>query len=223
MDNLAGPNWIGMDLWCLYEAAFLLCGEPPPSDEQFDRDFESGGMPAIVFRGLKDAIIDGKIELKGTFSKRPKHLRLKPADAVSWARSWEGAQGYSIPPELDAAFPHGTESKTEAGSQGGQPENTTTKRNRNEFEITNLLNAPERLDDWFEAISDMAEAFYKEFGSLPNEPQAWGRLSTMPPEGYSIKPGTNNGMDNLEMPGTAPLTKSAFSRRWKKYTANKSL
>ncbi|PPD44363.1 MAG: hypothetical protein CTY16_12020 [Methylobacter sp.] len=83
------------------------------------------------------------------------------------------------------------------------------------------LNAPARQDDWFDAISDMMEAFVNEFGKMPNETQAWGMLSDRPPVGYIINKGQDKGEDCLKMPGTKPLSQSSFSKRWTKYTADK--
>ena len=88
---------------------------------------------------------------------------------------------------------------------------------------TNLLKAPARQDDWFELINDMTTAFYNDFGELPNQAQAWGRLCTSPPSGYTVTTGKDKGgEDCLKMPGTKPLPKNAFYKRWNKYTANKS-
>jgi len=91
----------------------------------------------------------------------------------------------------------------------------------NEIKSTNLLNAPERQDGWFEVIADMTKLFHDKHNKIPNETQAWGQLWTTPPEGYAIKIGKDRGEDCLIMPGEKSLSKSQFQKRWKNYTALK--
>jgi hypothetical protein len=67
----------------------------------------------------------------------------------------------------------------------------------------------------------MVREFHKQNGKRPNEVQAWGQLWTSPPVGYSITTSTDKGKkDCLNMPSVNPLSKSAFIKRWKKYTDN---
>lgn len=58
---------------------------------------------------------------------------------------------------------------------------------------SNLLNKPQRADDWFEAISDMANSYFDEHNELPNKSQAWANLCDNPPHGYSISKGIDWG------------------------------
>lgn len=120
--------------------------------------------------------------------------------------------------EIDQAKPIESELKAEAIEDGG----LDSKENTNDIAASALLKLPSRQDDWVDVISDMATAFYAEFGKLPNESQAWGRLCTAPPNGYEIKIGKDKGEGCLEMPGVKPLGKRAFGERWKKYTATSS-
>jgi len=68
----------------------------------------------------------------------------------------------------------------------------------------------------------MTRAFYSENNCIPNEHQAWIRLYKTPPDNYGIESGKDKGgEDCLTMPTENPLSKSAFTKRWNKYTANK--
>ena len=90
----------------------------------------------------------------------------------------------------------------------------------NDCDFSGFLKIPSRIDDWFCVIDDMVKIFYSQHGKPPNETQAWGQLWTTPPAGYSITASTERGEDCLKMPGVSPLSKSAFSKRWKKYADN---
>lgn len=94
--------------------------------------------------------------------------------------------------------------------------------NSNEFGLSELLNTPAKKDDWFEVIDIMTKAFHLEHGVMPNKAQAWGRLSAVGLVGYVITVGTDKGEACLNMPGAKPLSRSAFFKRWAKYTANKA-
>jgi len=94
----------------------------------------------------------------------------------------------------------------------------------NECKHSGLLIIPLRIDSLFPVIDDMTRAFFSENSSgLPNEVQAWCRLCENPPAGYGVSVGKDRGKDDsLIMQGTKPLSRSAFKRRWKSYTTNKS-
>lgn len=94
--------------------------------------------------------------------------------------------------------------------------------NNNEFEFSGLLNIPGKVDAWFRAIDDMTRNFQIQSAVIPNETQAWVSLMKAPPTGYEITTGMDKGEDCLLMPGEKLLSKSAFSKRWKKYSAIKS-
>jgi hypothetical protein len=91
---------------------------------------------------------------------------------------------------------------------------------RNDVAFSGLINDLSRKDDWFQLIDDMTRDFYKEHETIPNEVQAWGRLWAKSPAGYEITTGTEKGEDCLKMPGVSPLSRSAFAKRWRKYSAN---
>lgn len=105
-----------------------------------------------------------------------------------------------------------------------QPETATGSADRgrainNVVSNSGLLKEPSRKDDWFQAIDDMTLAFHKEFGSIPNEVQAWGRLWKKPPAGYEITTGTDKGAEDcLKMPGVSALSRTAFAKRWASYS-----
>jgi hypothetical protein len=99
---------------------------------------------------------------------------------------------------------------------------STTVHIYNNIESPSHLNAPSRKDDWFLVINDMTNVFFGKYQKLPNDAQAWGQLTTVKLEGYVITTDKDRGEDCLNMPGTTPLNKSAFSKRWAKYTANKT-
>lgn len=108
---------------------------------------------------------------------------------------------------LRRALPKITETKTP---------NTT----KNAVTDSGLLRAPSRKDSWFYVIDDMAREFYKNAGKIPNEHQAWSQLSTNPPYGYEVQSGFGKGEACLTMPGEKDLPRSAFTKRWEKYTTN---
>lgn len=98
---------------------------------------------------------------------------------------------------------------------------TDNKPNLTTIKTNVFCNPPKKKDSWFDAIEETALTLFNELGKLPNEAQAWGRLSANPPHGYEIKPGADKGEDCLTMPGNTSLPKSGFSKRWKRYTAKK--
>ena len=108
-----------------------------------------------------------------------------------------------------------------AVSQADNEQVLTPLINNNDFEFSGLLIIPKKVDDWVRAIDDMVREFHKQNGKRPNEVQAWGQLWTSPPVGYPITTNTDKGKEDcLNMPSVSPLSKSAFIRRWKKYTNN---
>jgi hypothetical protein len=110
---------------------------------------------------------------------------------------------------------------SENPSETPAKETKPINQNSNSLDFSGLLNNPLKKDDWFCVIDDMTRAFHAEFDKIPNEPQAWGALWTNPPEGYEITTGKVQADDCLFMPGTKPLSKSSFTKRWSNYTTNK--
>jgi hypothetical protein len=106
--------------------------------------------------------------------------------------------------------------KTETATGGADRERISN----NDIAYSGLLKEPLRKDAWFQVIDDMTRAFYKEFSAIPNETQAWGQLWTKPPAGYEITTSTDKGEDCLKMPGVSALSRTAFAKRWAKYSAN---
>ena len=118
---------------------------------------------------------------------------------------------------LDIRINERSENLSETPAKETKPIN----QNSNSLDFSGLLNNPLKKDDWFCVIDDMTRAFHAEFDKIPNEPQAWGALWTNPPEGYKITTGKAQADDCLFMPGTKPLSKSSFTKRWSNYTTNK--
>ena len=98
---------------------------------------------------------------------------------------------------------------------------TTTVHLYNDVDSVSYLNAPLRKDSWFLVIDDMTKVFFSKHQNLPNDAQAWVQLTTVKLDGYEIKTGEDTGEACLFMNGVKPLSRSAFNKRWKKYTANK--
>ena len=93
----------------------------------------------------------------------------------------------------------------------------------NKLSLSDLLNIPKKIDNWFQVVDDMTRDFYNQNKKIPNETQAWGLLWTNPPDGYAITTSKDKGKEDcLVMPGVNPLSKSAFSKRWKNYSAKKA-
>ena len=118
---------------------------------------------------------------------------------------------------LDIRINERSENLSETPAKETKPIN----QNSNSLDFSGLLNNRLKKDDWFCVIDDMTKAFHAKFDKIPNEPQAWGALCTNPPEGYEITTGKVKGDDCLFMPGTKPLSKSSFTKRWSTYTDRK--
>lgn len=94
---------------------------------------------------------------------------------------------------------------------------TDSKLNLITIKTNVFCKPPKRKDSWFDAIEEATLTLLEQLGKLPNEAQVWGQLSTNPPHGYEITPGTDKGEDCLHMPGENPLPRGGFSRRWKRW------
>lgn len=94
---------------------------------------------------------------------------------------------------------------------------------RETFKSSELLNEPQKKDDWFYAIDDMTKEYYEKFEKIPaNATQAWILMRTSPPKNYGITSGNHLDEESIFMNESHPLCKSAFIKRWKKYTSKKS-
>ncbi len=89
---------------------------------------------------------------------------------------------------------------------------------KNDTDLSGLLTAPAKIDDWFVVIDDMTRVFHAKCGNIPNGTKAWNALWASPPEGYTISTGQHFKEDCLFMAGAKPLSKRNFKERWKKYT-----
>ncbi|PPC90452.1 MAG: hypothetical protein CTY34_07670 [Methylobacter sp.] len=104
--------------------------------------------------------------------------------------------------------------KTEAVGGVVQPDT------RNCLKPSGLLSLPSRQDDWVSVIDDTVKVLHDEMSKMPNEVQVWGRMATNPPQGYKVTSGKDKGDHCLNITGIDPLSRSAFSKRWKKYTSS---
>ena len=173
---------------------------------------------------FKDA--DRALELWNARKNKPSEIT--PIDFVKWCKTkdintdWitsaDEWPGYVLSQTEAEALP-------DAGAGNDDTEPASTKviqANSNDLGFSGLLNELTKKDGWFSVIDDMTRAFYTACEKMPNEHQAWATLWTNPPNGYGITVGTDKGEDCLNMPGAKPLSKSAFSKRWTNYTANKT-
>ncbi|MDP2201775.1 MAG: hypothetical protein Q8K07_07135 [Methylicorpusculum sp.] len=186
--------------WAWVDAIYILQGYKPVfqlSTEQVRSHFPS--LVNYFTQSIQLGVIGKEINQAGE-----KSFIDSPAN---WQEFWQGIH-------------KAQESKAEQDKRPAV-ENISHSIRGGDIAPSNLLNAPSRQDDWFDLIVDMTKSYFAEFGSLPNEAQAWGRLWTNPPTGYAIETGMDKGEDCLKIPGKNPLSKSAFLKRWKKYTADK--
>ncbi len=97
MDDAERKRYLALELWTLREAAYLLCGQWPASDDEFKVEVHSGSEVAWAYRALKDATraktLDFiKADASDTFMRR----LVSPPDALAWAKKRDMA----IPPSL---------------------------------------------------------------------------------------------------------------------------
>ena len=91
-------HYVKGPLWTLWEAAYLLTGNLPKRQDEFDREDLFAFEPlALTYRALKDALAAGTLEQVGR-SIDKKNKRVRPASTIRWAI----AQGIDVPSELDA-------------------------------------------------------------------------------------------------------------------------
>lgn len=69
-------------------------------------------------------------------------------------------------------------------------------------------------DAWTDAMKDLSIILHRELGCNANSTQAWTRMITDPPHGYSIE---KKGRQ-ITMPGEKPMDRPEFKRRWKNFT-----
>lgn len=79
--------------------------------------------------------------------------------------------------------------------------------------------SPSRQDTWYEVIESAVKSYLGEYEQMPTKAQVWQRLCETPPHGYSVKTGKDKGEPCLCMTTEKPLSRSAFYKRWEKYTS----
>ena len=167
--------------------------------------------------------IEQELELQREEREKQNQLFRQSLEYQQWQR--ENHKQIRINEQVEAKRKFKAE-KQQVNVDAGKGSNAGTEtqpinQNSNSLDFSGLLNNPLKKDDWFCVIDDMTKAFHAKFDKIPNEPQAWGTLCTNPPEGYQITTGKVKGDDCLFMPGTKPLSKSSFTKRWSTYTDRK--
>jgi len=216
----------------LWQAAYLAC-DVDPDKKSYDDILNSNKRNSFtrnhdveaskLLRRL-EANIDSRHFTKSVQGRYKQSWEVRLSEFSVWCLH----VGIDIPQELASLAKAAAQAETVANDGGEKQrgtEQTSSKAiqpNKNEFEFSGLLNIPGKVDAWFRAIDDMTRNFQIQSSVIPNETQAWVSLMTAPPPGYEITTGMDKGEDCLLMPGEKPLSKSAFSKRWKKYSAIKS-
>lgn len=217
-------KWVKADLWTVERAISLLINAEtfPSSNYGSSGQFKSLEEKAIYNKFLaiwdiaRASLISGA--LKRTGKGCPDVLNhVKPSDFLDWARSKE----YEIPPELVEVTKEleYVEVVNNIQTIGEKTKSENTNEDKNEIAQTSLLKKPKRQDDWFEVINDMVNEYYSENKAIPSSTQAWNRLASSPPKGYSIKEEKRPKVESiLTMPGFKNLGREAFNKRYEKYT-----
>jgi hypothetical protein len=91
------PN-VALEYWTLVEAACYLSGIEPIPAKEFDPDLATGGLPAQIYRHLKDACLAGELPFIPSPNGVVRNHRVKPRGAVERAKE----AGYTIPETLVA-------------------------------------------------------------------------------------------------------------------------
>ena len=220
-------RWINADSWTVERAILLLINAEilPKQNDNYDCGSPMTIREQSVYNQFMEIwpILESSLKYGG-LKKLDKGCvglwnDVNPIDFIRWAK----LKGYLMPCELKV-IGTATQSETviyaDIGNHAGK-ETQPINQNSNSLDFSGLLNNPIKKDDWFCVIDDMTRAFHAEFDKIPNEPQAWGALWTNPPEGYEITTGKVKGDYCLFMPGTKPLSKSSFTKRWSTYTDRK--
>jgi hypothetical protein len=98
-------------------------------------------------------------------------------------------------------------------------ENDTNTPNQTKHIGLTGWKSPSRQDTWYEVIESTVKNYLGEYGQMPTKAQAWQRLCETPPHGYTVNTGMDKGEPCLCMPTENPLSRSAFYKRWAKYTS----
>lgn len=85
-----------------------------------------------------------------------------------------------------------------------------------------LPNFPGRQDTLALVIRDTVEKFIANHKSCPNRQQIWGMLRVNPVTGYDVKQATDRGEEALLIDGEL-IARSAFDKRWERYTLPKKI
>jgi hypothetical protein len=167
---------------------------------------------------LESCLIAGEID---TFELEGKKY-LKPLAVLEWGIARAQNLDYKLPGHVTYLYEEKLNQLNQASSSAKSDKTKATPSSSSDFEFSGLLNIPAKKDSWFDVIEDMTKSFYSQFNKIPNEAQAWAQLYKNPPEGYEITSAKDKGEDCLNMSGVKLLSKSAFSKRWAKYTADKA-
>ncbi|MCK5662110.1 MAG: hypothetical protein KAI17_01420, partial [Thiotrichaceae bacterium] len=184
------------DVMSIYNIAMLW------SDDKRKRKIHMDAIYLAFYKG----------ELKGVQLERPPNCEARFYGAFmdieihkNDFKSWLESNNEVLP--NDCLLVHWWEDEQKANKSICICANNELKNN--DVEYSGLLNAPKKIDGWFEVIDDMTKDFFKKNGYIPsNQTMAWGQLWSKPLEGYEIKTvkdeDKTRGNDSLEMPGIKP-------------------
>ncbi len=97
----------------------------------------------------------------------------------------------------------------------------TKSQVNNDFEYSGLLNLPKNKDEWVRVIDDMVRSYFDINKKLPDKSQAWAQLCSNQIKGYNIEISEDRCELCLKILGFDPLPKTAFEKRWDRYTKTK--
>lgn len=94
-------KWKTKELWTIYQGAWIVAGDNPPEGGDLFKAFEnpSGNVAHEIYDHAKDAISKGKLKHYGSRTNQWTHVRVDPADFLTWLKQ---KGGYTIPSELSA-------------------------------------------------------------------------------------------------------------------------
>ena len=130
------------------------------------------------------------------------------ADFATWAVS----VNLELPPELAAM--------AQKAGKATAPDQAPESAAPNE-RVSPKLILPDKSDIWAEAIAATYETMVLETGGTPSASEVWLRMNHKPPATYPIKETKEHGLAAIGLPGEKLLTRDAFTKRWKRYTAAK--
>lgn len=81
------------------------------------------------------------------------------------------------------------------------------------------IKEPKRKDYWFNVIHDAIKLFEKDKGCTPSKSELWRAMVASPPGDYGIE--YNERKKALKFPGSTPLDRENFNKRYTRYYPDK--